>query len=184
MSLLDYYSFKDVLKKEEIRNINTFINNNFDNYETQGKAATTGKTAKVQCIFWHKIQHLLNSHISDAVRVVQQEFGYNVYDLNYWDQVNLNIYTDEDKGKYNWHVDATDARANHDIKATVLINLTEEDIEGGAFKIFNQEEYSPPHFDSPGSILIFKSSLNHKVEPVIKGTRKTLAAFLIGPKFT
>ena len=38
-------------------------------------------------------------------------------------------------------------------------------------------------FSKPGDIIMFKSSIYHKVNPVTKGSRNTLAFFLKGPRF-
>ena len=40
-----------------------------------------------------------------------------------------------------------------------------------------------PDFDKPGSAIMFKSHLNHRVLPVTSGTRKSLTMFIFGPKF-
>jgi predicted 2-oxoglutarate/Fe(II)-dependent dioxygenase YbiX len=37
--------------------------------------------------------------------------------------------------------------------------------------------------NNSGNTIMFKSAINHKVTPVTKGERRTLAIFLYGPAF-
>jgi PKHD-type hydroxylase len=90
-----------------------------------------------------------------------------------------NIYEAKYKSNYDWHFDSSRSDV-YDMKLTVLINLSIKDYEGGDFHIFNENEYKIPDFKEPGSILIFKSYLNHKVYPVNKGERRTLTYLLMG----
>ena len=49
--------------------------------------------------------------------------------------------------------------------------------------MFHTNEFSVPDYDKPGSMIMFKSHMNHKVSPVTSGERISLAGFLKGPKF-
>ena len=55
------------------------------------------------------------------------------------------------------------------------------DQTGGKFCIFNGEEHVVEAF-KPGTLLLFKSYINHKVTPVLSGVRKTLTLLATGPK--
>ena len=68
------------------------------------------------------------------------------------------------------------------MKLTVLVNLSTEKFTGGQFMIYNGVEYEVPELSEPGSVLIIKSFLNHKVQPILSGQRKTLTLFGCGPK--
>ena len=69
----------------------------------------------------------------------------------------------------------------YDVKLTVLVNLSEK-YTGGKFHIFHGDEYVVEEFE-PGTLLLFKSNLNHKVSPVLTGVRKTLTLLINGPRF-
>jgi PKHD-type hydroxylase len=58
-----------------------------------------------------------------------------------------------------------------------------EQYEGGQFQLFNTNEYEVKELNIPGNVVMFKSYINHRVLPVTKGQRRTLAIFLKGPKF-
>ena len=73
----------------------------------------------------------------------------------------------------------------HDRKLSVTIQLSDSnDYEGGDF-VFDQEYQSPDPkaLRKKGTILVFPSPIRHAVKPVTKGTRKSLVAWVEGPKW-
>jgi predicted 2-oxoglutarate/Fe(II)-dependent dioxygenase YbiX len=72
----------------------------------------------------------------------------------------------------------------YDIKLTVLINLSLKSYEGGKFCLWRGNETEVKELNTPGNAIMFKSNINHKVYPIIKGERRTLAIFIKGPRFT
>jgi len=62
--------------------------------------------------------------------------------------------------------------------------LSEKKYEGGEFQIFESENPETIfNFSKGGDMLLLKSSILHRVNPVTKGIRKSLTIFLEGPKF-
>ena len=184
----DYIWYQNVLSKKEIKKINTYIDKSFDFYESTDRAARDSqnriiKKARVKCIYWNKIYPLIQRPMEQAFYTLTHNFGYDIHTPTGVDVVNLNIYNAEDKSHYGWHIDASDAGAPYDFKGTILLNVSMKPYEGGQFKVSNQEEYHVPQYDKPGSLLVVKSFLNHKVEPVTKGERRSLAFLASGPKF-
>ena len=62
-----------------------------------------------------------------------------------------------------------------------LINLSEKEYEGGDLYIWWGEPLHVKEFSKPGSVLVFPSFMAHKVTPVTKGERITLAIWKKGP---
>ena len=56
-----------------------------------------------------------------------------------------------------------------------------EDVEDGWIATINFHEHVVKEF-KPGTLLLFKSYINHKVTPVLSGVRKTLTLLATGPK--
>ena len=108
-------------------------------------------------------------------------FGYDLYPFNEYNVCLYNIYESSNQGEYHYHVDASRSDM-YDIKLTIIVNLSNKAFEGGEFYIFNGNEYKTEEINQPGTILILKSYLNHKVSPVISGQRKTLTFFAKGPR--
>jgi prenyltransferase beta subunit len=182
-----YWYWNNIFNKSEIKNINSFIDKNFDFYENEKDHAVdlNGKSKKitnVKKIYFKKIKHFLNNFKDIFMYDSNINFGYQLFGLNDLDQCNLNIYSSKNLGKYDWHTDLS-MNPLYDIKLTLLINLSQKEYEGGQFYIFNTNEIEVKELNTPGSAIIFPSFLNHKVMPVTKGERRTLALFLIGPKF-
>ena len=58
---------------------------------------------------------------------------------------------------------------------SIILN---DDFEGGDFEIYGEESELPK-----GSVIVFPSFIEHRVAPVIKGTRYSLVAWFVGPPF-
>jgi valyl-tRNA synthetase len=108
-------------------------------------------------------------------------FGFDLHPLTSLKKLNYNIY--EEGTEYSWHIDAVPADPVRDIKLTALLNLSEENYEGGELVLFRANEIICKEFNSPGSAVIFPSFINHKVNKIISGRRHTLAIWMSGPKF-
>jgi hypothetical protein len=187
MNNYTYWYWNNIFNKSEIKKINSFIDKNFDFYEDEKDHATdlngkSKKTTLVKKIYFKKIKHFLNDFKNIVMHESNINFGYSLFGLNDLDQCNLNIYSSENLGKYEWHTDES-KNLIFDIKLTLLINLSQKEYEGGQFYIFNTNEIEVKELNTPGSAIIFPSFLNHKVMPITKGERRTLALFLLGPKF-
>lgn len=85
-------------------------------------------------------------------------------------------------GHYQTHVDTFCLpNSNRTRKLTVLAFLN-DDFEGGKFYLDNGYEKIYPEQDK-GTVLVFPSFINHGVEPVTNGIRRSIVTWLIGPWF-
>jgi len=113
----------------------------------------------------------------------------HVVRLNKWnykfsrvEPLQLGIYREGDH--YDWHVDddgvAYDSSAgpfaglNRLLSFSILLN---EDFEGGEFLLENNVDVN---LNQQGNILLFPSTLPHKVNPVTQGTRYSLVGWCCG----
>jgi PKHD-type hydroxylase len=184
---IDYWYFNNFFNKKDIKEINNFIDKNFEFFEDSKLHATIDnkkiKFATVKQITWKKIKHLFNDIEKYITAINEENFGYHIYPINDVDLCNLNIYSHKDSGQYDWHNDESNNDI-YDLKLTVLINVSTEKYSGGNFKIFNRgREYEVKELNNEGNVVIFKSFLNHKVIPVLSGERRTVAIFLKGKRF-
>ena len=143
-----------------------------------------GKTKKVNLKMtnWGWFEDRLKPLEQSIFKINQDYFGFNI-----WPQFNdnyliLNEYDSKEKGEYDWHVDSSSCHT-YDMKFTVLINASLEPYEGGEFSYFRSGEKSIPELNQPGNVIMFRSQLSHKVYPVLKGKRHTIAIFYMGPRF-
>jgi PKHD-type hydroxylase len=178
MSNFDFFYIENFLNKKQIKQLLSFIEKNFDVVENKEHQSSDKKTTTL-CILYSKIKNMLNNIEHQVNYINERNFGYSLNTVNDFSYVLLNKYFSKDKGEYPWHNDSS--RSNlFDCKLTVQINLSDEEYEGGEFLLCNPVPYVVEKF-KPGTLLIFKSFLNHKVNPVTKGSRKTLTMFFNGP---
>jgi len=108
------------------------------------------------------------------------------FDVNYLDSVQYTIY--EGGGDhYDWHIDTFIETPNaYHRKLSITVQLSDgSEYEGGDFEL-NDGTGNSCDRDSlrkKGSILIFPSFLLHRVTPVVRGTRRTLVAWVEGKHF-
>lgn len=98
-------------------------------------------------------------------------------------------YDSTDKGTYDWHIDShfgippnLPYRGCRKLSAVMVLNSS---FEGGQFQIAlgNQDKPEIPEM-MPGTLVVFPSFLVHRVTEVVGGTRCSLVAWYMGPKFT
>jgi predicted 2-oxoglutarate/Fe(II)-dependent dioxygenase YbiX len=187
LSKFNYWYWNNLLNNKDIKKINKFIECNFDFFEKEEDKANDNlnpnkKTSTVKIIYFKKIKHLIEDVIEKSINVSRINFGYDIWYPSNMDTCNLNIYSYKNLEKYDWHTDETN-RELIDIKMTILINLSLKKYEGGNFYLFKGNEIEVKELNNPGNVIMFKSHVNHKVTPVTKGERRTLALFLYGPAF-
>ena len=113
-------------------------------------------------------------------KVNLEHFG---FDLSYLPNLQFTTYKAEDLGHFSWHDDIFWLTSNfYQRKLSLVIQLTDpEEYEGGEFEFAEHQISNREEFKKKGSVLIFPSFLRHRVTPVIKGTRKSLVAWMEGP---
>ena len=178
----NYWSWNKCIEEKSIIKFNKYIEKNFDYYEKNTSFDPLKKNAVTKVISYGKLKKFLRPFIQCCQKTANENFGYTLNKLYDVDGCLLNIYSSSNTGNYGWHID--EALEPHvDIKLTLLINLSTEDYTGGKLFINRGTESCLKELDKPGSALMFKSHILHKVTPVTKGERKTLTIFLSGPAF-
>ena len=183
----DYWYWPNVISQSNIKVLNNYIENNCDGIENPDAGARDNqgklkKNTSVKVIKWFKIRETMDYIIDQAYEINNEHFGYNLYNTTAEKELLHSTYSSSNQGHYDWH---TDSSGSHilDCKLTVIINLSEQEYEGGDFQYMLGNIYDIKEFSKPGSMIMFKSFLNHRVLPVTKGERKSLTMFLNGPRF-
>jgi len=118
-----------------------------------------------------------------ATRANRQAFG---FDISYLEDIQYTIYNGTDQGYYDWHHDTFWAgNTSFDRKISVTIQLSDPtEYEGGQFLLDPMyEQPDPKALAQRGTIFCFPSPIRHTVMPVTSGVRKSLVAWIEGPKF-
>ena len=174
------YSSINIFNKDQIIEINNIIKSNF----IDGKdkfAVESNKTSQVRFVSLGKIEKFILPFIDFCITANNNFFGFDLHPLTSLKKLNYNSY--EIGTEYGWHIDAVPGDPVRDIKLTALLNLSEENYEGGELILFRANEIVCGEFNKPGSAIIFPSFINHKVTKIISGKRNTLAIWFSGPKF-
>ena len=185
----NFYAWTDVFTAQQIKEINEFIDKEYDGLQEKkyGTANRPDGTivkniSTVKNIQYGKIKHLISDLVDDAYFSANFHFGYPTFNPYNKEFLNFNTYNSDTKDYYDWHHDESRS-ATHDVKLTLLVNLSTDPYEGGKFQLEN-EWTDVSVLDKAGSALIFKSHIRHRVLPVTSGTRKSLTMFIHGAKFS
>jgi len=176
-----YYWWK-VYTPQQIKDINKHINKHLIKAK-DNPASNVLKTSTVRMIPYRHIEVILKEFFNKSLYTNFLNWGYHLYPLLDGEYLNYNTYSAGKKSEYGWHLDGIpEKNAVSDIKLTCLLNLSEKDYQGGDLYINMGGGKTLIKELTPGNMVIFSSFLCHKVTPVTKGTRNTLALWLTGPK--
>ena len=133
------------------------------------------KTLRHSNIFWVENYSPIGCIAQTYINMANKNAGWN-FDLTSCEKIQIGKY--EQNGKYDWHIDMSEGQKNpRKLSISILLN---DSFEGGAF------EFRKPGLDvtlKKGSILVFPSYLEHRVAPVISGTRYSAVTWFSGPHF-
>jgi PKHD-type hydroxylase len=118
-----------------------------------------------------------------VVEVIKRvNYYYYNYDLTDFQMMQLANYDATQNGKYEWHADTGDGFAR---KLSFALQLSDpQEYEGGDFEVMHPgcaETLQCPK--RRGDMIIFPSYRVHRVQPVTKGSRQSMVAWINGPRF-
>lgn len=140
------------------------------------------KNSRVTDILWEEQNSPIGCIAKEYITMANQKAGWN-FDLTNGEKIQIGKYDSKDKGFYDWHQDnGFNVNKNgllRKLSISILLN-DPKDFEGGMFE-FKDFEKQPVL--KQGSILVFKSILNHRVTPVTSGTRYSAVTWVSGPAY-
>ena len=183
MNKRTYCNWDNILNKEQIRQVNLICKKYHDQIYRDHAAGNVIKTVDVGGIKWKFLRSELR-HVVDIWRQSNKFiFGYDLFQLSNIDMWNINTYDSKNKGEYDFHYDLTDNYVS-DIKLTGIVNVSDEQYEGGELIIFDGHEFREvSEIKNPGSSILLRHGVLHKVNPVTKGIRKTISYWFYGLRF-
>jgi predicted 2-oxoglutarate/Fe(II)-dependent dioxygenase YbiX len=178
--------------EEAIVVLNNLTNKNFIelikkyiNKKAINKLSTVdGIREEIRNVFGHSLK---KDNISDKIffkhidKVIQQHYSHYKFKFPYLQTSNLkqiSLLKYEVGGKYEIH---TDHYHQTERTLTFILNLN-EDYEGGDFVFYNQDNTEMKRIKCKASTCImFPSNFQypHRIEPITKGTRYSIVAWLI-----
>ena len=177
-----YFIIENQYNKKEILEFNKGIRLNYVD-EKEGPdlpAKNATKTSTVRTVRYKDVAYYLGNLLEKCKITNIDHGGYSLFEPTDFNLLNYNIY---EKGQeYGWHADVRTTEC-FDMKWTLLINLSDEEYEGGDLEIFEGGIQTVKEFRKPGNAVMFKSHMQHRVTPVTSGVRKTLTYWFVGPRF-
>jgi len=85
-------------------------------------------------------------------------------------------------GHYKTHVDTYNVPTQKETRKITVLAFLNDDFEGGRLYLENGDERTYPE-QKKGTVISFPSYINHGVEPVTKGIRRSIVTWMVGPWF-
>ena len=85
-------------------------------------------------------------------------------------------------GHYKTHVDTYSLPTEKETRKITVLAFLNDDFEGGKLYLENGNERTYPE-QKKGTVIAFPSYMNHGVEPVTKGIRRSIVTWMVGPWF-
>ena len=85
-------------------------------------------------------------------------------------------------GHYKTHVDTYNIPTEKETRKITVLAFLNDDFEGGKLYLENGDQRTYPE-QKKGTVIAFPSYINHGVEPVTKGIRRSIVTWMVGPWF-
>tara|TARA_Y100001949_G_scaffold113758_1_gene96692 strand:+ start:423 stop:971 length:549 start_codon:yes stop_codon:yes gene_type:complete len=174
------YWWESIYNLSEIKKINARLKKDLIPTKAEQGADGVIKTSQVKGVLWKKAKSYLNKFYESAIFRNNRAFGFRLFPLMEEEHLIYNVYSSG--SEYGFHQDGTEQGAS-DIKLTALLNLSDSSYEGGELELQVNTTVKVPELNVPGNLVIFPSFILHRITPVTKGTRKSIAMLLFGPRF-
>lgn len=188
-----YCYWDDAFTENELVDIEKYCENfeKFDGIETNEDGSPKIRKSKVQ--FFNKYDspelNFLFDRLNQLIWTINDDY-YN-FELNGYESIQYTLYDGDELGEYGYHMDMItgdsikkDGFLSVDTRklSLSLILSDSQSYEGGKFTMkLGEKEFEMEQ--KRGRILFFPSFFLHKVHPVTKGFRKSIVAWVEGPKF-
>ena len=178
---LNWFTYPNVLSTENVSELRDLLDQQPLADAQVGSSGVIDKDKRRTKVFWiprNKEFLSLYKLFFDLIYKTNNDFFQ--FRLNEMAElIQYSVYTSEDAGFYDWHVDMG---AVNNRKLSLVCHLSDpSEYEGGELQI-NNGKISTVENDM-GKVIIFPSFLLHRVTPVTKGIRRTLVLWVNGPPF-
>lgn len=193
--IFDFIGGHSQLSNVEIDNFVEIFQKNDIQEATVGSHSSVDYSRRVSNVLWLTDEVLEENKCTDIYQKIENRVNqvnqmHFKFDLLTIEPLQLTEYTSQQKGFYNYHIDANSTTKNLTRKLSFVIQLSDpSEFEGGDFCVIDHDgkEFNvskeEPELLKKGNIIAFPSFLPHKVTPVTSGTRYSLVGWCIGPRF-
>lgn len=177
----NYYRFVKALSEETVDNLRFRLDKK-ELTDAQIGGGEVNKVKRRSKIYWlPKTDEFIDVYktFHELIGKCNSEF-YQFKLTEITENIQYTVYTSEDEGHYDWHLDMGPDKARR--KLSLVCQLSDPaEYEGGELQINNGQVLVPEK--EKGTVILFPSYLLHRVTPVTKGVRRSLVLWIEGPAF-
>ena len=156
-------------------------NQNWDNAEEAKvrESAAVDPSVRISQVLWEQYTSPITAVAFHYIYMANKHAGWN-FEIEYPQQVQIGRYAKD--GHYSWHVDSQipdEQNFQRKLSCSILLNDASE-YEGGDLEIKNVSAEPPK---TRGSVIVFPSTLEHRVTPVTSGIRYSAVCWVMGAAF-
>jgi len=143
-----------------------------------GGESNTSNNIRSTKISWIMDKTILLT-LKDKMLEINKSKNWN-YDITDMFPFQYSVYHENDH--YDWHVDTGSAYLKQKERKISFSLILNDNYEGGELEFKNSDENISLDLNK-GDMVTFPSFLEHRVKPVLNGTRISLVGWMLGPKF-
>lgn len=143
-----------------------------------GGESSTSNNIRSTKISWIMDKTILLT-LKDKMLEINKSKNWN-YDVTDMFPFQYSVYHENDH--YDWHVDTGSAYLKQKERKISFSLILNDNYEGGELEFKNSDENISLDLNK-GDMVTFPSFLEHRVKPVLNGTRISLVGWMLGPKF-
>lgn len=178
-----FTTWNDAVSQEEVERVLKMADEQEKNIAIVGddRLDSDYRSSKVAWFSYGQDTEWLFDRVAHIVGSLNSQFyGFDLHGL--CEDLQFTEYYASENGHYDWHQDSS-PNTVAPRKMSIVIQLSDPaDYEGGDLQILASR--APVSVDKKlGLAAVFPSFMLHRVTPVTKGTRRSLVAWIAGPKF-
>jgi PKHD-type hydroxylase len=129
-----------------------------------------------------EVAHIWDKLATATAEINRQFFHFDL--TGFYEPMQLGLYTEQQQGHYNWHIDAAPSDLHTPRKLSMAMLLSDpSEFEGGEFQVKTHTDEARTLECKKGRAWFFPSYTLHRVAPVTKGMRRSLVLWVGGPAY-
>jgi len=178
----------DVIDDTDISLIEKYVKNNPSklqsaNVKNDHNPNAVNKDVRVTNIMWLDDMEAILPAYQKIQNIIHQinntRYKFNISML---EPLQYGEYNSNEGGHYDWHYDTFLRHPGNNVRKLSFSIGLNDDYEGGELEFFSSDG-DIKYKTEKGKLIMFPSFISHRVNPVTKGTRKSIVGWVHGPNF-
>lgn len=178
----------DVIDDTDINLIEKYVKNNPSklqsaNVKNDHNPNAVNKDVRITNIMWLDDMEAILPAYQKIQNIIHQinntRYKFNISML---EPLQYGEYNSNEGGHYDWHYDTFLRHPGNNVRKLSFSIGLNDDYEGGELEFFSSDG-DIKYKTEKGKLIMFPSFISHRVNPVTKGTRKSIVGWVHGPNF-